>query len=55
MKTKIPDRIIEIIVVKDISEEYIKMYATMKIHNKTMNPICVGESFFLAIKYEVLL
>ena len=45
----IPDIIIDIIVVRDISEEFIKIKATRKIHSKAMNPICIGVSFFRAI------
>lgn len=46
----IPDMIIEITVVGVIVGEYIKIYATMKTQSKTMNPICIGVSFFRAIR-----
>lgn len=49
MKTIKPDIIIDITVVGVISE-YIKINATRKIHSKTINPICIGVSFFRAIK-----
>ena len=55
MKTIKPDMIIDIMVERVISEEYIKIYPTMKTHSSTMNPICVGESFFRAIKYLLFL
>lgn len=46
MKTITPEMIIDIMVVRVISEEYIKIKATRKTHNKAMNPICIGVSFF---------
>lgn len=49
MKTITPDIIIDIIVVRDISDEFIKIKATRKIHSKAMNPICIGVSFFRPI------
>ncbi len=49
MKTIIPDMIIDIMVVRVISEEYIKIKATRKTHSNAMNPICIGVSFFLDI------
>lgn len=55
MKTIKPDMIIDIMVERVISEEYINIYPTMKTHSSTMNPICVGESFFRAIKYLLFL
>jgi hypothetical protein len=39
MKTKIPDIIMDIIVVKVIFGEFININATRKTHSKTMNPI----------------
>ena len=54
MKTIIPDIIMDIIVVMVISEEFIKINATRNTHNKAMNPICIGVSFFRAIKILLL-
>jgi hypothetical protein len=39
MKTKKPDIIMDIIVVKVILDELIKINATRNIHSKRMNPI----------------
>ena len=40
---------IDIIVVSDISDEYIKIKATRNTHNKAIKPICIGVSFFRLI------
>lgn len=50
MKTIIPDIIIDITVVKVIFGELVKINATRNIHSKAINPICIGVSFFRAIK-----
>lgn len=51
MKTIMPDITIDTMFVAVILVELSNIKATMKTHSKTMNPICIGVSFFRAIKY----
>ncbi len=46
-----PDIIIETIVGPVISDEYTKIKITKNTHSKAINPICIGVSFFRAIKF----
>ena len=51
IKTRVPDIIIETIVGPVISDEYTKIKITKNTHSKAINPICIGVSFFRAIKF----